>query len=112
MAGVTFPGLNSMEAGVVSLGALLGVEPLSPMSSGRWYRGRRCRMPHALDDLKVPRRRGEVVAPRIRRFLFGFFFGVFWESTVSTRRYLMVWLDGAQASHRAVELRPGRKQAV
>ena len=34
MAGVTFPGLNSMEAGVVSLGALLGVEPLSPMSSG------------------------------------------------------------------------------
>ena len=34
MAGVTFPGLNSMEAEVVSLGALLGVAPLSPMSSG------------------------------------------------------------------------------
>ena len=34
MPGVAFPGLNSMEAGVVSLGALFGVEPLSPMSSG------------------------------------------------------------------------------
>jgi hypothetical protein len=69
-------------------------------------------MPNALVDLKVPRRRGEIVAPGIRHFLFGFFFGVFWGSTVSTRRHLMGWLDGAQASHRAVELRPGRKQAV
>ena len=69
-------------------------------------------MPNALVDLKVPRRRGEIVAPGIRHFLFGFFFGVFWGSTVSTRRHLMGWLDGAQAPHRAAELRPGRTQAV
>ena len=34
ISGVAFPGLNSMEAKVVSLGALLGVEPPSPMRSG------------------------------------------------------------------------------
>ncbi len=34
VSGVALPGLNSMEAGVVSLGALLGVESPSPMSSG------------------------------------------------------------------------------